>query len=904
VFKALSRVVRSLLRRRWVQAYLVLLLLSHLVIAIFAPDFWVGYDREPTTDREMVDIPAMRDDGPVDGRTTTIGVWRWEGDGTGDVPIILLHGSPSQGARDWRNFGPELAARGFETLAIDRIGFGASSKWAPSYSIKANARATLATMDAMEIERAHVVGWSQGGGIAAWMADLAPERVASLTLLGSIGIQEGEGSGSYAFEHFKYGLGYIFIVALPELLPHFNVIGDRAVRHAFIRDFWDTDQRPLRGLMQRLQTPTLVLHGRDDPLIAAWVAEEHHELIEPSRLVMLDASHFFPLGNSMDDEAAFTDAADVIAGFALRHDQPGVVVRRGAVDFAPTREVDDTQIGAVHWTKETPWWAVVLLIIVATFISEDLTVIAVGMLIASGKLDVGVGLVGCFLGIVIGDYGLWATGRFAGRRVLRWPLFRRVLPESSLDKWGRIFDAHVIKSVFLSRMLPGTRLPMFLAAGVLGRRSHHFLFWVTVAVLCWTPLLLLAAALIGPKLYNFFSEIFHGPWAIVAAFIVLVTIIRIVSYEATSMGRQRLKADLKRLVAPEFWPSWLFYVPLVPWVGLLAVRFRGPMTFSCANPGIDSGGGVVGESKTAISEGFADDARMLPFIMIEAGQDPAERARHAIDRLREDISLGGYPAILKPDVAQRGHGVKLVRRDEDVHAYFDSMTRDAQLQAYHPGPHEVGIMWARRVTGDTRMDEAPGEIFSITRKVFPLLEGDGVHTLEELIWMHPRYRMQAKVFLRRFDAESDRVPEKGEQIRLAIAGNHCQGTMFLDGVDLITPELTQRIDAIAQSFRHPTTGARIDYGRFDVRYESDDALKRGEGFAIVELNGTMSESTNIYDPGKPIWWTYGVLFRQWARLFRIGRARRREGIRPLQVRSLYTLVRGHYAGRPGSAVSD
>ena len=43
-------------------------------------------------------------------------------------------------------------------------------------------------------------------------------------------------------------------------------------------------------------------------------------------------------------------------------------------------------------------------------------------------------------------------------------------------------------------MLPGTRLPMYVAAGILAKRSNHFLLWVTVAVLVWTPTLLLLIA--------------------------------------------------------------------------------------------------------------------------------------------------------------------------------------------------------------------------------------------------------------------------------------------------------------------------------------------------------------------------------------------------------------------------
>jgi membrane protein DedA with SNARE-associated domain len=527
----------------------------------------------------------------------------------------------------------------------------------------------------------------------------------------------------------------------------------------------------------------------------------------------------------------------------------------------------------------------------------------VGLLIASGQLDVGVGAIGCLLGIVVGDYGLWAIGRFFGRRVLRWPLFRKALPESALEKWGRIFDRHTAKAVFLSRALPGTRLPMYLAAGILGKRSRLFLFWVTVAVLIWTPLLLLLAAIIGPKLLGFFEGVFHGPWVILASFIALAMIIRLVSYEATSLGRQRLKRDIRLLVSPEFWPAWIFYLPLVPWIALLALR-HGPMAFTAANPGIANGGGVVGESKAQIASGFPAGTPFLPCARIPAGGTPDQRADLARAILQERPDIGGLPAILKPDFAQRGHAVRIVRTEDDIAEYLRTMERDALLQRLHPGPVEVGLFWTRIPRPGVPLDECPGEVFSITRKEFPIIEGDGERTLERLIWDHPRFRMQATTFLARFASMSDRVLARGETLRLAQSGNHCQGTKFLDGADLITPELSAAIESIAQSFRDPVTGKAFDFGRFDIRCESEDLLRAGRGLAIVELNGTMSESTNIYDPKKPIWWVYGVLFRQWSRLYRIGAARAAEGLRPISLKAVIGHVRDHYRGRPGSSVAD
>ena len=54
-------------------------------------------------------------------------------------------------------------------------------------------------------------------------------------------------------------------------------------------------------------------------------------------------------------------------------------------------------------------------------------------------------------------------------------------------------------------------------------------------------------------------------------------------------------------------------------------------------------------------------------------------------------------------------------------------------------------------------------------------------------------------------------------------------------------ELDARFDAIAQSMDE------FHYGRFDIRFESTAALRRGEGFAIVEVNGIGGEAIDSYN---------------------------------------------------------
>ncbi len=950
MFKRAISALRFAFTKKRVWVYLALLGLSNIAVALRGPG--APPPVPPGAERIELRVPRMSTAGPIADGDYRLALLHWPAVAPVDppvssvlerlkrtvttaapepLPVILLHGCPSGGARDFQNFAPLIAASGRTVYAPDLPGSGVSQRTADDYSIVATARVLLAAMDQLKIGRAHIVGWSQGGGAALYMADLAPDRVASLTMLASIGAQETEGSGDYFFEHLKYRFGHTLLTVLPELIPHFGLLGSRETRWAMLQPFIDTDQRPVKALMQRLKTPTLILHGRHDFLVPAWAAEEHHRLIAPSTLVMLDANHFMPMGGAMAGDGVMPQAADHLLTFLARHDDPRATPLRQSAILCPPEAHITQKLGGFEVQHGTPWWLIVIFITIATLISEDLTTITVGLLIVAQSIDWGVALVGCFFAIFLGDVGLWLIGRTMGRRALRLPLIRNLINERSLEKLGAVLDQHTGKTVFLSRCLPGTRFPTFIAAGILSKRPHVFLFWVAFAGLVWTPFLLLLTALIGPSLLGVFRTVFHGPWAIVAAIVVMFIVIRLIGYETTALGRDKLKADLKRWVSREFWPVWVFYLPFVPGFVWLALRHRGPMTFTCADPGISHGGGLVGESKSEILRGFVlpppplpagevsesfPGARtegasssgglarfIAPFQLIEALPDHNQRAETALRALRERPDLGGFPIILKPDLGCRGYGLRLARSEADVREYFRAMTRPVIVQRYHPGPYEIGVLWARvpQLTGT--VDDWPGEVFSATGKEFPVIIGDGRRNLETLIWHHPRYRMQAAVFLKRHADQASRVLANRERMPLGLAGNHCQGAKFIDGMPAVTHELAVCIDRIAQDFRNPATGLRLDFARFDIRYSNEADLAAGRNFLIVEANGTSSESTSMYDPTKTIGWTYGLLYRHWLRLFRIGTARKREGVRPMTLRGVLRAW-GAERKRPRWGVAD
>src|SRR6185369_16027554 len=185
----------------------------------------------------------------------------------------------------------------------------------------------------------------------------------------------------------------------------------------------------------------------------------------------------------------------------------------------------------------------------------------------------------------------------------------------------------------------------------------------------------------------------------------------------------------------------MFYPPVAIYCLWLAVKYRGLTLPTASNPGIFSGG-MVGESKgdmlkdlLSTSPRFTAEAELL------AGDSVAARLE-SLDETRTRLNLD-FPFILKPDVGQRGVGIKLIRSRKQAEDYLRQTSAPLVVQRYAPGPHELGIFYFRFP------HEARGHIFAITEKLFPVLVGDGKSTLAELVWRDPRARFLADKYVQR-----------------------------------------------------------------------------------------------------------------------------------------------------------
>jgi membrane protein DedA with SNARE-associated domain len=513
-----------------------------------------------------------------------------------------------------------------------------------------------------------------------------------------------------------------------------------------------------------------------------------------------------------------------------------------------------------------------------TLVSEDLACASAGLLVARGEIGFAAGTLACFLGIFFGDLGLYALGRGLGwvaleRAPLRWFISRR-----SAERAAVWFRSSGKKVLFATRFLPGSRLPTYLAAGLVRCPLGVFAGALALAGALWTPAVVALAAwggrLLGPghetSVVVALGVLFAGLW--------LLT--HLVASLVSWKGRRLLVSRWRRSTRWEFWPAWLFNIPVVLHWLWLGVRHRSLTLFTAANPGIATGGFVL-ESKSEILAAFGGDPRIARFRLIEAKTTFDERLL-LVHRFMAHEGLT-FPVVLKPDIGLRGRGVEIVRDEAALHAALGRVSVDTIVQEHVPG-EEFGVFYARFP------ESASGRILSVNGKVFPVVVGDGRRTLEELILADERAVCQARLHLENQRDQLARVLPAGEELQLVDVGNHCRGTMFTDCRESATPALLAALDDLSR------LNPGFFFGRYDLRAPSRAALERGEGLRILELNGVAAEVAHVYQPGSSILAAYRAFFEQWRVAYAIGAAAVRGGARPTPLRELVRLVGRHFSG--------
>ncbi|PHR74024.1 MAG: D-alanine--D-alanine ligase [Lutibacter sp.] len=290
------------------------------------------------------------------------------------------------------------------------------------------------------------------------------------------------------------------------------------------------------------------------------------------------------------------------------------------------------------------------------------------------------------------------------------------------------------------------------------------------------------------------------------------------------------KVFFHKLLNWEYWPTFMFYLPNIPYVIYLAIKAKSPVFYTATNPAIkNSGDGTESKYKTV---------QLIPkkYRPKTVFATPNEDFKTVLMNIEtEEIK---FPLIAKPDIGFRGMLVKKINSENELKEYLKKYHINIIIQEFITYKHECGILYCRLP------NEKKGTITSITLKKFSTVIGNGKSTLSELILIDERAKIYYNLFQEIHNENMLLIPKHGEEVILTAIGNHSKGTEFLGGNDLINERLINTIDTINKQING------WYYGRLDIKYDTFEGLEKGDNFKILEINGIISEATHVFDSKK------------------------------------------------------
>src|SRR5262245_52609906 len=136
-------------------------------------------------------------------------------------------------------------------------------------------------------------------------------------------------------------------------------------------------------------------------------------------------------------------------------------------------------------------------IILLSFISEDAATLSSALSIFGGPISWPLSFAACFAGIWLGDLGLYLLARFLGKPVLRSRWVLRFADAAAVERCQLKFNEHASLTLLASRFIPGTRLPTYLAAGLLSMPISRFALVTAFGGVLWIGAIFGAAKLVG-----------------------------------------------------------------------------------------------------------------------------------------------------------------------------------------------------------------------------------------------------------------------------------------------------------------------------------------------------------------------------------------------------------------------
>lgn len=246
----------------------------------------------PGTRRRLSGIEVFGREAVVGGRRI-----RYEVAGEGE-PVVLVHGL-SGSTRWWDRTVPALAAR-YRVYLVDLPGFGAMSRAEGGFVLSEAAGWLSSWMEAVGLERTHLVGHSMGGYISVVLAARRPELLRRLVLVAPAGVPTGKSIPGYLLPLIRAGR-----YMTPSFLPVLTRDALRSGPSTLLGATREILAEDVRSSLRRIEAPTLLIWGRRDTLVPPSGGDVMREEIPGSRLLVIDGAGHVP----MFERTAETNAA-------------------------------------------------------------------------------------------------------------------------------------------------------------------------------------------------------------------------------------------------------------------------------------------------------------------------------------------------------------------------------------------------------------------------------------------------------------------------------------------------------------------------------------------------------------------------------------------------------------------
>jgi pimeloyl-ACP methyl ester carboxylesterase len=231
-------------------------------------------------------LPAANDQGYIEHDGARI---RFATYGSG-TPVMLLHGGLGHSG-NWGYQVPALIGSGYRVVLVDSRGHGRSTRDARPFTYELMASDVLAVMDGLQLEKAALVGWSDGACTALIVSMKAPERVSGVFFFGCnmdpSGTKEIEPSPVLDRCFGRHAKDYAQLSTTPDRFDEFVDAVSQMMK---------TEPNYSAGDLALIRVPVDIVQSEHDEFIKMDHAEYLARSIPAAELRILPGvSHFAPL---------------------------------------------------------------------------------------------------------------------------------------------------------------------------------------------------------------------------------------------------------------------------------------------------------------------------------------------------------------------------------------------------------------------------------------------------------------------------------------------------------------------------------------------------------------------------------------------------------------------------------